>query len=199
MVFAERREREREWWVFLLSQDWFKGAYSVKFWKAGRYVWFYYYFVLGSLFWNFHLHSFLGFWSILLFSLNFFVVSSTLFIRMSVWILVGFQNCFLFSEVWVIFSWKFTSGFRNSRMDIELVLWLLCATSWLFKSLRKLLGFEFLLLQHEGWVIVVVMVVIFYEIHTSDLDVKSICHWENVIGVLESFFLWIWFIFIIWY
>lgn len=33
------------------------------------------------------------------------------------------------------------------------------------------------------------MVVFFYEIHTSDLDVKSICHWENVIGVLESFFL----------
>lgn len=66
------REREREWWVFLLSQDWFKGAHSLKFWKAGWYVWFYFYFVLGSFFWNFLLHSFLGFWSILLFSWNFF-------------------------------------------------------------------------------------------------------------------------------
>ena len=123
MVFAERK-REREWWVFLLSQDWFKWAYSLNFWKAGWYVWFYFYFVLGSLFWNFLLHSFLGIWSILLFSLNFFFVISSTFIRMSVWILVGFQNCFLFSVVWVIFSWKFTSGFPNSRMDIELVLWL---------------------------------------------------------------------------
>ena len=117
------REREREWWVFLLSQDWFKGAHSLKFWKAGWYVWFYFCFVLGSFFWNFLLHSFLGFWSILLFSWNFFCRFINFFLSVCrcefLW---GFKIVSCFLKFWVIFSWKFTSGFQNSRMDIELVL-----------------------------------------------------------------------------